>query len=212
MSRISALFVLVLLLLAGVVGFKHFSTAEVPPKTLPKEALILAFGDSLTYGTGAESGESYPERLERRIARRVINAGIPGELSSEGLRRLGPLLERYKPALLLLCHGGNDILRKKGDSEALRANLESMVRLAQERHIDVILIAVPNPSLLFLSAHPLYEEIADRYRLPIETDILADILGDTRTKSDQIHPNAKGYEKMAEAVEKVIRKYYILEE
>lgn len=212
MSRISALFVLVLLLLAGAVGFKHFSAPEIPPKTLPKEAIILAFGDSLTYGTGAQSGESYPEQLERRIARRVINAGIPGELSFEGLRRLAPLLDRYHPALMLLCHGGNDILRKKGDGETLRANLESMVRLAQERHIDVILIAVPNPSLLFLSAHPVYEEIAERYSLPIETDVLADILGDTRTKSDQIHPNAKGYENMAEAVEKVIRKNYRLEE
>lgn len=211
MNRTNALFVLFLLILAAAVGFKHFSTSDVPSKTLRKDAVILAFGDSLTYGTGAESGESYPERLEQRIGRTVINAGIPGELSEQGLRRLDPLLLKYKPDLLLLCHGGNDILKKTSDT-LLRSNLEAMIRLARSRNIDVIVIAVPQFSLLYLAPHPVYDEIADLYGLPVESDILSDLLGDNRTKSDQIHPNNAGYEKMAEAVEKLIRKSYRLEE
>jgi lysophospholipase L1-like esterase len=211
MSRINVLFLLVLLLLASAVGFKHFSTSDVPPDILPKGALILAFGDSLTYGTGAAPGESYPAQLERRIGRKVINAGIPGELSAEGLRRLPPLLEQYKPDLLLLCHGGNDILRKKTDAE-LRSNLDAMVRLARSRNIDVVLIAVPEFSLIGLDPHPVYEEIAEANNIPIESDILSDLLSDNRTKSDRIHPNSAGYEKMAEAVEKVLREEYTLEE
>ncbi|MBN2869680.1 MAG: arylesterase [Campylobacterales bacterium] len=211
MSRINALFLFVLLLLATAVGLKHFTSSETPPKALPKEAVILSFGDSLTYGTGAAPGESYPARLEQRIGRTVINAGAPGELSAEGLARLAPFLERHQPALLILCHGGNDILRKKTDEE-LRSNLDAMVRLARGQNIDVILIAVPQFSLIGLDPHPVYEEIAETYGLPIETDILPDLLGDNRTKSDRIHPNAAGYEKMAEAVEKVLRKEYTLEE
>lgn len=212
MNRTNALFFLFLLLLASAVGFKHFSsTSDAPLKTLSKNAVILAFGDSLTYGTGASAGESYPDRLAQRIGRTVINAGAPGELSEQGLGRLAALLDKHKPDLLLLCHGGNDILRKTGDA-SLRSNLEAMIRIAQERNIDVLLIAVPQFSLLHLSAHPVYAEIADLYNLPIETDILSNLLGDNRYKSDQIHPNSAGYEKMAEAVEKVLRKNYKLEE
>lgn len=207
-TRVFALFLSALALL---IAFKQFTSSNIPAKELKKEAVILAFGDSLTFGTGANVDESYPKQLEKKIGRTVINAGVPGELSEEGLRRLDPLLNTHKPALLLLCHGGNDIL-KKNDPERLRSNLESMVKLARERHIDVIVIAVPQFSLLHLSAHPLYEEIADRYTLPIENDILADILGDNRYKSDYIHPNRLGYEQLAEALEKVIREEYHLKE
>lgn len=209
MSRANVLSALFLFLLAVAVGFKYFKTPEIEGRALPKDAVILAFGDSLTYGIGA--GKSYPEQLEERIGRRVINGGIPGELSAEGLRRLPSMLDAHRPALLLLCHGGNDILRNK-PKEALRHNLEAMVSLARERNTDVILIAVPQFSLLRLSSHPVYEEIAENSHIPIENGILSHLLSDNRYKSDRIHLNDAGYEKMAEAVEKVIRKRYRIKE
>lgn len=211
MNRTAQTFFLVMLLIAAAVAIKHLTPPETPPATLSKEAVILAFGDSLTYGTGAEKGESYPERLEERIGRRVINAGVPGELSGEGLKRLSPLLERHRPDLLLLCHGGNDIL-KKTEEAILRKNLEGMVRLALSRKIDVVLIAMPQFSLLRLAPHPVYGEIAKAHALAIENDILSELLGDARYKSDQIHPNGAGYEKMAEAIEKIVREKYKVEE
>ncbi len=211
MSRTNALFLLFMLLLAAAVGIKHFSSPDIPSKTLPKEAVILAFGDSLTYGTGAGIHESYPSHLRQRLGRTVINAGIPGELSAEGAARLAPLLQAHRPALLVLCHGGNDILQKTAGT-SLRSNLDTMVRLARGQNIDVILIAVPQFSLIGLDPHPVYEEIASAHGLPIETDILSDLLGDNRYKSDRVHPNGAGYEKMAEAVEKMVRKNYKLEE
>jgi acyl-CoA thioesterase-1 len=91
-----------------------YSCGKDTPK-LPKlseDAVILAFGNSLTYGTGAERNESYPAILENLSGKRIVNAGIPGELSAKGLQRLSEVLNEHKPELLLLCHGGNDLLRR----------------------------------------------------------------------------------------------------
>jgi len=92
-----------------------FSCGQEQPQLdkLSKDAVILAFGDSLTYGTGAKPAESFPVILEKLSNRKVINAGIPGELSSSGLDRFPEVLDKQQPELVILCHGGNDILRKK---------------------------------------------------------------------------------------------------
>lgn len=211
MKRITLFFVLLIAVLATSIVIKHTTEPVLPLKPLPEQAVILAFGDSLTHGTGADNEENYPSELEKRIKRRVINAGIPGELSGEGLERLPSLLDQHRPALLLLCHGGNDILKKTPDS-TLRANLSAMIHLARERGIDVILIAVPQFSLIGLDPHPIYEEVARSNGVLLEDGILSELLGDNRYKSDYIHPNAAGYTKMAEALEKLIREHYRMEE
>lgn len=208
---ISRLFFLIIFIIVFSITAKHFSSSKEPLKPFPSQNVILAFGDSLTYGYGAEPGESYPARLGKMLGRRVINAGVPGELSDGGLKRLPSLLAEYHPELLILCHGGNDILKKQ-DMDKLRTNLEQMIRLAQTQNIDVILVSVPQFGILQLTPPPLYAELAEAYHLEIEEDILADILHDNRTKSDYIHPNALGYQKMAEAINKLIIEKYRLDE
>lgn len=208
MSRTPLLFALVLAALTIAFAIKQAASPAAPLPPLPN--VILAFGDSLTYGTGAAKGESYPDRLAQRIGKNVINAGLPGEGSKEGLKRLKTLLDRHRPGLVLLCHGGNDILKKQ-DEKQMRRNLESMIRILQGRGIGVVLIAVPQFSLTGLDAHPAYEEIAERFAVPIEKECLSEVLGDNRTKSDYVHPNAAGYAQIAEAVEKVLREHYRVE-
>ncbi|MEO6024364.1 MAG: arylesterase [Burkholderiales bacterium] len=170
---------------------------------LPADAVVLAFGDSLTFGTGASPEESYPVVLEKLIGRHVESAGVPGEVTAEGLQRLPDVLEETKPKLMLLCHGGNDLLRKSGEAQAA-ANLRSMVSLAKSKGIEVVLIAVPKPGLM-LSPPEYYEKIAAEFKLPIEAAVLRSIIASPDLKSDTIHPNAAGYKKMADAIASLLK-------
>ena len=169
---------------------------------LAPDAVILAFGNSLTYGTGARDYQSYPAVLAGRTGRKVINAGIPGEETDKGLRRLPGLLDRHRPNLLILCHGGNDLLRKR-DLAVTEANIREMIRLSRDRNIPVVMIAVPKVGL-FLSPADFYADIATDLRVPLEDDILADLLDDNRYKSDHVHPNAAGYARLAEAMQTLL--------
>ena len=165
---------------------------------------ILAFGDSLTRGTGAPDGQSYPAQLARLIDRTVVNSGVPGETSAEGVRRLSEVLDEVRPALVLICHGGNDILRGL-NLDAARRNLEAMVETARAAGAQVVLIGVPRRSLLLRDTADFYVEVAEELGLPLEDEALEDILGDDELKSDAVHPNAAGYRRLAEAVAELLR-------
>jgi len=197
MSRLRGAALLLLALAAACGG---------PPKLarLAPDAVVLAFGDSLTFGTGANPQESYPVRLEALIGRKVVASGVPGEVSSEGLARLPSALDEAKPQLVILCHGGNDLLRELDGAQAAN-NLRAMVRLAKAQGAQVVLIGVPKPGLL-PSAAGFYEDIAKEFGLPYEGTALRKILTDNALKSDLVHPNSAGYARLAEAVAALLKK------
>jgi lysophospholipase L1-like esterase len=168
------------------------------------EAVVLAFGDSITFGTGAAPEQAYPEALGRLISRKVVAAGVPGELSEEGLRRLPAVLEDVKPQLLILCHGGNDFLRRQDEGRAA-ANVRAMIHLARSQGIAVMLIATPKPGW-GVSKVKFYEELGKEFAIPVEAEVLADVLTTNKYKSDLVHPNAEGYAVIAAAVAKVLKK------
>ena len=163
------------------------------------DAVVLAFGDSLTFGTGAEPAESWPAVLAQLTGRAVINAGLPGEVTASGKSRLPELLEAHHPDLLILCHGGNDLLRKFSP-QATRANLGAMIESALQRNIPVLLVGVPRPGLLWLESAELYAQLAQQYGLAYEGDILPAVESDDSLKADRVHPNSAGYRKIAEAL------------
>ena len=166
---------------------------------MPADGVVLAFGDSITYGTGAGESQSYPKTLEGLIGRRVLNSGVPGETTAEGLARLPAVL-----CLMILCLGGNDFLRRLNEEQA-EENLKAMVRAARERGVPVVLLGVPKPGL-FLKTHQMYGEVAKGYAIPYEGKALQRILGENSLKSDHIHPNAAGYRQLAESVADLLKK------
>jgi lysophospholipase L1-like esterase len=171
---------------------------------LSQDAVILAFGDSLTYGTGASETESYPAQLEILIGHPVVRAGVPGEVTAQALERLPAELDEHAPRLLLLCIGGNDFLRRLGNAQAER-NVRAMIELARRRGIAVVLIGTPEPGLL-PSPPAFYASVAKDLRVPYEGEVITEVLKDTRLKSDPIHPNAAGYRLIAERIAERLKK------
>ncbi len=195
---------LILIFFISIITCTITSCSDTPAlQPLATNATILAFGDSLTYGTGASRDKAYPAVLESLINRKVINAGVPGEVSEKGLARLPGLIKQHDPALIIICHGGNDILRKLNLGKT-RNNIQKMIDIAKQNGSEVALIGVPEFGL-FLNTVPLYPSLAEENSTPIAEEILSDILRKASLKSDQIHPNEHGYQLLAEELESLIR-------
>ena len=169
--------------------------APTLPKLSPHD-VILAFGDSLTHGTGASDDTAYPAVLAALTGRTVINAGVPGDTTSSGLQRLPEVLAEYKPRLVLLCLGGNDMLKRQ-PAASTENNLRLLVQTIRASGANVVLIGVPEPKL-FGGAPDFYARVAEDMQLPLERDVFNDVLKDNRLKSDPIHANAAGYRQVAE--------------
>ncbi len=174
--------------------------------TLPKldsHDVIVAFGDSLTHGTGASASDAYPAVLAALTGRTVINAGVPGDTTSSGLQRLPAVLDEYKPRLVLLCLGGNDMLRKQPEA-ATENNLRLLVKTIRASGAEVVLIGVPEPRL-FGGTPDFYSRLAEDMQLPLEQDVFNEVLKDNSLKSDPIHANAAGYRMVAERLAEFLR-------
>ena len=165
---------------------------------------IVAFGDSLTEGTGAQEDESYPAVLGKLIGRDVVRAGVPGEVTAQGLARLPAMIDEHRPRLVIVCLGGNDMLRKIGDAE-IRQNLRAILKTLKDRGIAVVLVGVPRPALI-TSAPAFYAELAKEFGIPYEGKVVTSVLYSAELKSDPIHPNAMGYRRIAEAIAELLRR------
>jgi len=172
-------------------------------KALPANATILAFGDSLTAGKGSHSSQSYPAVLQKLTQTRVINAGISGEVSASGLKRLPKLLKQHKPELVIICHGGNDILRKY-DLQKTKNNIIEMIDMVHAANSQVLLLATPKPTLLVPPAK-IYFDIAETTGVTLDADTLSTTLKNKKLKSDTYHPNASGYQFIAEQIHRQLK-------
>ena len=177
---------------------------ESTPVTFPlsPDAVILAFGDSLTSGAGAKETDSYPSILEQLTGFTVVNGGVPGEITAQGLQRLPALLARHQPELVILCHGGNDILRHI-DSGVTAGNLRQMIEMSRSHGAQVLLLGVPRPGFVLRPAD-FYRDLATEFNIPYEEKIISKILSTRSEKSDAIHPNGAGYRRLAETLAIVI--------
>jgi lysophospholipase L1-like esterase len=173
-------------------------------RVVPPGSVVLALGDSLTFGTGATPETSYPAVLASLSGWQIVNAGVPGDTSAQALERLPDLLQEHKPALVLVSIGGNDLLRRLPEGQT-RANLQRICELARDAGAQVLVLAVPRPSVAAaftgsLSDHPMYAEISTALKLPLHAQGWAGVLADEALRADAIHANARGYAQMARSV------------
>ena len=164
---------------------------------------IVAFGDSLTYGHGAPRGEDYPSKLARKTAMPVINLGVSGDRSVDGLARIDGVFE-HNPYMVLIEFGGNDYMKQTPFSQTVAA-VEKMVDEAQAHGAIAVIVDTGGP---FMGKYTkAYKKIAKEKGAVFVPAILSGITTDPRLKSDAIHPNAEGYSIVADRVYKGIEKY-----
>ncbi len=185
-----------------IVAFILTSCEQRTITKIADDGIILAFGDSLTVGVGTPPATDYPTVLNKLSGRTVINSGVSGEVTAQGLLRLPEVIAQTDPQLIILLEGGNDILRNK-DHRQIKQNLAAMIEYAQENHIDVVLVGVPAKNILF-SVAPFYNELAEEYSLVYAEDLLSNLLRNPRYKSDAIHLNQQGYGILAESIHELL--------
>lgn len=179
------------------------------PDTRPR---IVAFGDSLTAGLGVSADESYPAQLQRRLDTlnyryRVINAGVSGDTTAGGLRRV-PWVLNSKPVLVILELGGNDGLRGLS-LEQTKSNLRQIIQRLQQAGVTVILAGMklpPNYGQEYtMGFEAIYPTLAKQYHLPLIPFFLEGVAASaTLNQADGIHPTREGYRMIVEQILKIL--------
>lgn len=171
-----------------------------PARAADTRPLIAAFGDSLTAGYGADPGQSYPDHLQRALDKlgysyRVVNLGVSGETTSDGLARAATVIAQ-KPRLAILEFGGNDGLRGL-PIVTTRANLDQMISLFEAAHIRVLLAGItlpPNYGQDYIRPfQTMYRDLALKHHVALIPFLLEGVFEHGLFQQDGIHPNAEGY-------------------
>jgi lysophospholipase L1-like esterase len=201
MLKAKSILILIFFLFAG---FLVSACGGPGPVTLSGDN-IICFGDSLTFGTGAPRDKSYPAQLAEMIGQPVINSGIPGDTTARALQRLDRDVLSKSPRIVLITLGGND-LKNGVDKKAAFKNLKEIVEAIQAQDALVIIGGI---KLLFWDRgyEEEYEKLADETGAILVPNILGGLMGNDELMHDTIHPNAAGYEIMAQKFYKAIEPY-----
>ena len=188
------------------------TTATVPTAAPNGGPLLVVLGDSLTAGLGLDIDQAYPALLERRLRAegsdlRVVNAGVSGDTTAAGLRRVEWSLAG-DVRILIVALGGNDGLRGL-PVEQMRQNLAEIVSLARRRGIAVLLAgmeAPPNFGAIYTDQfRNVFHELAREHDVVFMPFLLDGVAGDPElNQSDRIHPNAAGAAIVAERVREAL--------
>lgn len=176
---------------------------------VPGDPAVVAFGDSLSAGFGADPGKSFPDYLQRMLDQkgyhyRVVNAGVSGDTTTDGVERMREVLAA-KPAVVILEFGGNDGLRGLPIA-GTRVNLEQMIVALQQGGAKVVLAGMTLPrnygTDYIRSFEKMYVDLAKHYKVPLIPFLLQGVAasGPGLMQQDSIHPTAAGNEKVAATV------------
>lgn len=206
-------FVAALLVIAAVASFSPGTQAAAVVSATDDRPRIVAFGDSLTAGLGVAAEDAYPSQLQRRLDRdgfryRVINAGVSGDTTAGGVRRMAWVL-KSRPQLIILELGGNDGLRGLSLRET-KANLERIIQQCRSASVTVVLAGMklpPNYGAEYTHGfESMYPALAKKYHLVLIPFFLDGVAGSTSlNQADGIHPTAEGYRIIVDKVFETVR-------
>ena len=192
----------ILLVVCAVAGYLYFSSGPAPITNYPSAGTdIIAFGDSLVAGSGATTGNDFVSVLSRRIGQNIINLGVPGDTTADGLARISEL-DQYHPKVVLLLLGGNDHL-KKVPIETTFANLGTLIQDIHARGAIVLLLGVRGNLLVDRFASE-FETLHEKYRTAFVPDVLQGLFGDPLYMADEVHPNDAGNKIIADRIYPVL--------
>lgn len=194
-------------------SFMLAACKEAPThQPLPAGAVVLAFGDSVTFGTGAAPGEDYPTQLAQRSGWKVINAGKPGDTAAAAKSRIDALLQETQPAMVIVELGGNDFLRRRAEAE-VKEDLRAILQSVKTAGAIPVLVAVPQFAIVLvgsLSDSAIYSELAREENVVLAEDAFSEVLSDPSLRADRIHPNAEGYRRLSDGIAKRLGKAGLL--
>lgn len=189
-----------LLALLSVLLVAGSACRRTPPNLDPPGKTIVCLGDSITAGVGVGPGEAYPDLLAKELGVEVVNAGVPGDTAAQGLARLRRVLDE-DPWLVVVELGGNDILRRMPPEETEQA-LRTLLDRLLAAHVVPLVVEVDAP--FAASYRAVFDHLEKDYPIVFEDEALGEILRDRSLKSDEIHPNALGQQKLAQALREAI--------
>lgn len=166
---------------------------------------VVMFGDSFTVGVGSSEGNDIPSQLSKKIGEPVINMGVSGETSAQGLARVQSVIDVH-PKVVLVLFGGNDFLHRVPVSETFK-NIDAIVEALEKTGSVVVLLGIQGG---FLSDpyQGEFEKVAKLRKTLYVKNVLRGIIGHSDLMSDEIHPNDKGYAIIVEKIYPVLKKAF----
>ena len=166
---------------------------------------IVCFGDSITFGYGAGTGEDFPSLLAKMLNEPVINAGVDGDTTVEATKRFEADAIRKDPLLVIIALGGNDFLEKVPKEITLK-NIGQMI---DRTHQQGAMVAIADISAgMFLRDYRIeFSKLASKKQAIFIPSILGVVITNPSMKSDFLHPNAAGYRIIAQRIYQAIIPY-----
>ncbi len=192
-----------LAVIGGILLYVFWPEAKVT-NAPPKNDTIVVFGDSLVEGIGSERGGGFVSMLEERLGTKIVNRGVAGNTTADGLARLSDVLKKDAGTVIVLL-GGNDAIRRVPREETFQ-NLERIIRTLQADGAMVVLLGVRG-GVLTDPYDEEYEALAERTGALYVENVLQGLIGRSEYMFDGIHPNDKGYAIIAERVADALETY-----
>lgn len=193
--------------LAGVVVFVSLFfvfNRDQKIKNYPSKGTdVIAFGDSLIQGFGSTENNDLVSLLSQKTGKRIINLGVSGNTTRDGLDRLSEL-DKYRPKVVILLLGGNDYLKKIPQTETF-SNLEKIIKNIQDRGAVVLLLGVRG-GILVDKFEDDFQYLSEKTESAFVSNVLDGLFANAQYMSDTIHPNDIGYSKIATRVYPVLQK------